>query len=787
MASPFSIFRKNQKVMLAVITLMAMFAFVFIPIIMQGIGGRAAVNPVVAKTTKFGNLHQSDLSNLRINHLKVLEVLGELKAKGDISAAVAAGKLSADGAERLYRDYAARCRREFEAILGQANPEDLVNSWLLARSAEQTGMVINDDMIKSYIKEKTQDAVPPKEIQDVLDKAGLGLRVFFSLMHDELLALRLREEFSVSVAAATPGQRWDYFNRVKRMATIEAVPVAVANCVKQVADPKEEELKTFFEENKARYPSPESPEPGFRKPHKVALEYFKADYEKFATPQTVPDAEVQEYYEKNKDKYAQILEELLKKEAAEKKVQKPAEKKDQKPTEKAGPKPAEKTPQKPVEKKDQKPAEKSQKKKDSKGVSLNAPPLPKREGTVAETSRFVLASFAEEKKANDKPPPAVKAAEPPKTTTPPVPAEKNKKAEPSKPVLPEALKSRIRQAIAREKILTIFDGLRVQMDEYGQERSRYDVERITGQSAAGGGQKPLGSPPPRLDFAKLAKQNGLATGHTGLIAKWQAEASDIGASEQVTITTDDKGERRISWGAPVAQYAYQTLSAFRSAVSLDDRALYLFWKTKDEKEHVPKFDGDGVREEVLRSWKMIHARDDAMKQAKLLAQEATKANKPLKQVFADRPEWRVVLPPKFSWMTFGNVATLEPPSFASLSSVADVEMAGEEFMRAVFALESPGQVAAAFNAPKTIVYVVRLTSFSPAFEVRKADFETTDFSKYAAVGRADQRQIHQAWLKAIQTSAGFEWTPGHDPNRPMESDEPASRGRPSEPEQPWED
>ena len=35
MASPFSIFRKNQKVMLAVLTLLAMFAFVFLPIVLQ--------------------------------------------------------------------------------------------------------------------------------------------------------------------------------------------------------------------------------------------------------------------------------------------------------------------------------------------------------------------------------------------------------------------------------------------------------------------------------------------------------------------------------------------------------------------------------------------------------------------------------------------------------------------------------------------------------------------------------------------------------------------------------
>ena len=35
-------------------------------------------------------------------------------------------------------------------------------------------------------------------------------------------------------------------------------------------------------------------------------------------------------------------------------------------------------------------------------------------------------------------------------------------------------------------------------------------------------------------------------------------------------------------------------------MSVDADGLYLFWKTKDEKEHVPKFEDEGVREEVLR-------------------------------------------------------------------------------------------------------------------------------------------------------------------------------------------
>ena len=48
-----------------------------------------------------------------------------------------------------------------------------------------------------------------------------------------------------------------------------------------------------------------SPEPGFKVPHKVAFEYFKADIDEFAKKMTVTDPEILKQYEKNKEYYDQ--------------------------------------------------------------------------------------------------------------------------------------------------------------------------------------------------------------------------------------------------------------------------------------------------------------------------------------------------------------------------------------------------------------------------------------------------------------------------------------------------
>ena len=86
---------------------------------------------------------------------------------------------------------------------GPATPANVAQVWLLAHQAEQTGMVVSDEMIRDFIKEITQDLVKTAEIQAVLAHAGLtSQEQFFNLMRDELLALELRRR--VPRQPATP-------------------------------------------------------------------------------------------------------------------------------------------------------------------------------------------------------------------------------------------------------------------------------------------------------------------------------------------------------------------------------------------------------------------------------------------------------------------------------------------------------------------------------------------------------------------------------------------------------
>lgn len=714
MASPFSIFRKNQKVMMAALVLLAMFGFVILPNLMEVMGGRAQKDPVVATTKTFGSIKRSDLENLRISRMRVLDILSRLSAMGETQMAVASGQMTREAAVAMQDNFAQYARQNLEQYFGPATLDGAANLWLLSSQANQLGMVVSDDMIREFIiKYITKNAVSSADILAVLRSAGYSERTFCAMLREELLALQLTQDFQVSMLATTPGQRWDYFNRVKRTAAIEALPVAVADFVKDVQDPKDSVVRTFFDANRQRRPNPVSPEPGFRQPHEVALEYVLADTDKFA--KDVTDAEIQAFYEKNKAFYDQFIERDAENEkaSAEKKVppllpregtKEKASKTDTKPVERTAKKPVQES-----EKQPEKTAEKKAEKKDADGLS---------------------------------PSPLLKKAE-------------------TKTVLSKTMKERIRRAVAQEKILKVFEKLRKPMDQYAQKWNEYVVERIKSEDKSGNALKQI-PPPEKLDLAQLAKANGLTAGSTKLMAQWEAETQPIGKSLL---------ERRL----PVWRYAYKGLSQYRPMVSEDADNLYLFWMTDEVKDHVPKFTDPGVREKVIHAWKMVQARKLAMKHAKSLADEAAKAKKSLKQTFANRPNMLVVMPPKFSWMTFGSVASFESMPVPRLSEVTGVPMAGEEFMRTVFELEKPGQLAVAFNAPQTVAYVVQLNEFSPVFESRMSQFEVDNFSKYAAVAMLDQARINDAWIEEIKRSSDFQWTPGNKPEQLENAEQPVEQ------------
>jgi hypothetical protein len=798
MASPFSVFRKNRTMMLVVLTILSMFGFVFLPIILQMGGSQSASNPVVVKS-KYGDLRMSDLHNLRSQRLRVIGVLAD-------------ALLPLGASPQKARQYL-----EHDTMFGPATDQGLVDSWLLSNYAQQMGMVVSNTIVNGFLRQVTFNRVRPEDFQKAFQRGGVTEAQFFSAMGEELLALQLKETFRYSLQAATPAERWKYFSRIKEQASIEAVPVPVVRYVDRVPEPSAADLQAFFEEHKEKDSSPDSPLPGFHEPKRIEMQYLKADYAKLIA--SVTDEQVKARYEKDKAIYDQMEKQLAPEKLEEKgpaelpknitSPEKPAT------TEKPATPKAEKVPAGATGAKEKKaagseapqkatssvpqstPPNKSEKKADEKkkgsgGTSTLQPRSPfiltafageekprtteAKEGTATEkpakaadvkeakaTEKPAKKADAKEAKAAEKP---AKASEAKETKTPEKPAKKaepaskeEKKAGDTKAGPSDLIKARIRQQIVGEKLQKAFEGLREQVDRYRSALSKYEDAKIKGTTAA---------EPQKLDLEALAKQasqtaavaGALTPGATGLI-------SQVEARQNAFCNSNVEG------GQPVSSFAFALLSIYRPEISQDrDGNPYLFWKTGEKPARVPKFDDPGVRAEVLRAWKMIQARKAAIEEAKNLADEARKSKGSLKQAFANRPDLPVVAPEPFSWLTFGQVAMGSAPGAVRLSNVAGVDMPGNEFMETVFSLQ-PGQIGTAMNAPQTADYIIRLTALKPSQDALWAQFKVDDFSNYAPAAGDAQRQIYTAWLNEIKTSANLKWTAEYAAN-PQAEARPAS-------------
>ncbi len=299
MASPFRFFRKHMVVLMATTLLMAMFSFILATPIMQLMEFRGrGQNPVAVETSKYGDIEERELETLRHHRQTVLNFLQRVQQAVMTVKQEANFQADADNQIRVSADMA----QQVQGMLGPATEEAVVENWLLAKQAEELGLTVSDKAINDFIRGVAEGLLETDDIKKIITDIRSNQPRFFELLRHELLALRVRMMFSVSLAGTTPAQRWEYYTRLKRMATIELIPVPVADYVDRVADPPVKVLQKLFEEHKDEYPDPTSPQPGFRKPHQIAVRFFKADVEKFLGHDVVTKDEIKAFYEDEENK-----------------------------------------------------------------------------------------------------------------------------------------------------------------------------------------------------------------------------------------------------------------------------------------------------------------------------------------------------------------------------------------------------------------------------------------------------------------------------------------------------
>jgi hypothetical protein len=809
MASPFRWFRKHQKAMLAVVTLLSMFAFVFFGTWNRlGEPGGKVVNPEVF-TWKYGTVRERELRDRKQERQLVAQFL--------LNAVAAASPPGVDAQQIQYA-----LQQYFPLPLSD---EAIEEAMLLDKKAAELGIVVSNRVVNDLIYGFTGNRLSQAQLADLINRMSYGqVRVTQTLLFDAIrmeLAARDTKQILLQPYSRIGGQtamfrgdppadRWDYYCRLNRKVTAQVLLVPVENFVAQVKDPSDAELRAFYDQYKDAYPDPQSPTPGFKQPFRAQFQYLKADFEKLVPEEKpkVTDDEIKKHYEEFKDDFRKV--DLP---AAPEKGAQDAGKDEKGSAEKSGAdksgkaginaKQGESTTGKSGsksgdtksgdtksggQKSDAKKTDDSKKSTDRK-QSSNTMPTNSLNGellALVDGAEFEVAQAAKAPAAGGtKTAPGAKAdskadaakAEAKKTdaktsdakttdnkksdekTTDAKTAESGAKATETKPLEPtpveyeplakvsDTIRTKLAAQRLQKRVDDAFSAVRLKMEQYRRELAKYDSEVKRGITSA--------KAPPAPEFKSLADQFGLELKQTDFVTVDQAEAgTDVGKSFQLASGPANPQQfREIAFNENLFKYQPEQTEDW-------ERNRYLIWKIADEATRTPKL--DEIRPDVVQAWKMIEARKPAQAKAEEYASQARQRNLALKDAIKDSSAGEVITTRPFSWLSR---SLSNPMAMPRLSEVEGLKDVGDDFMEAVFALQT-GQTAGGknlHNRPQTVFYAVQIEGEEPSRTELQDNFLTsmdapTSAAIYAVVGALDQTGLApepSQWLSELRREFDF--------------------------------
>ena len=305
------------------------------------------------------------------------------------------------------------------------------------------------------------------------------------------------------------------------------------------------------------------------------------------------------------------------------------------------------------------------------------------------------------------------------------------------------VRNRLASEAAGRRIDAVFTAVTADFARYAEDLALWQAQ------VAGAGARPQ---PPSIEA--IAKKQGLESGRLERVSAGDAVAAGgLGTSFEISLDQNSPmGFRQVSWDEMVFA---PTASLWRPAGTRDVAGnRYLSWKTEDQPAFSPTF--DKAKTDVERAWKIVEGRPLARKLAEELAKQAVDG-KTLEAAVAarsDGPKLAAATVGPFTWMSRGAAFGAAP----TLSQPDGLSMPGEEFMKAVFALE-PGQTAVAFNEPQTVCYAIRLVAYEPDQEKLREQFVDPGFDqrRIAVLARQQEGDAIGRWIEDVERRYALEW------------------------------
>jgi hypothetical protein len=768
--------RKNAKVVLVFMGIVCMVTFVVgsalidLATRVRNSASEGERDPVVVTWAK-GGVKRSELEMLRHRHRLVYGFLYRV-----IDTAVQRG------GKPIVNGRPINPNEQIDVGIPENNSdESTIQTMVLAEEARRMGIVVDTNAVKEYLKQISWPELKEGDWYDIASEmvsydksqsvtvAQLLEHLAYELKAQHVRMLALAGYYAHGVGPIVPpGEAYDLFNRLNRRLTIEAYPVDVASFIDQVKEePPAAEVQRLFDEGKYRDPDPNINEPGFHNPHKLAFTYLKVSFAPFLeeAKKQITEEQVKEAYDKDIGQGLHKVQELPpatppageKKDGDKATEEKPADEKpsDQKPAD-ASEKPAQEKEKSPSAPPADKPAEKSAKNDGQCGDADEAQAENKTANTE-DAAKEKSEKPADEKKPTEEKPAEAKPEEEKKSDTSEAPA-KEQKFKPLEEVRDQIV-TRLAQPIAEDARKKAVGEIVAAIEKYGKAYRRYlDVKNVR---KTGDVQEPG-----KLDLAPLAAKYNFPIGETPLVDRYEIANFEIGQkAQELDREALQMRQFRMLTFADIAYGANDRSGASQEPLykpeeirSSDFDSSYIYFRTAEEKPADVTL--KDVRPQVVSFWKKQKAFELAVAEAKKLAEKA-KGLASIGEVVPD--PLKVVVTKPFAWMSSSGFGMFGRPE---LSQVPEINLPGQEFMQAVFALQQ-GQTGPAPNQAHSKVYVAKVLKQDPDDERLRSLFLDSGYNQLVIMlAQTEAGRTSYEWYRGVAKQYNVKWQ--RPPQEPMQ-------------------
>ena len=199
---------------------------------------------------------------------------------------------------------------------------------ILLRRARAAGVAISDEAITQYIRVLTGPKFGVREFGQLLSRMQLGERMLYqglkAYLATQLYAQMWQERLPLlspgrqGQSLLTPLEAWDAFRRTEAQVRVALTAVDPASFASGVTPPTEAEIQAQYDRYKDRLPGPDPNDYGYKQPARIRVEYVTADLKDYLDdPAIRADADVlQRYYDTHKWEFLKTPEETAAERAA---------------------------------------------------------------------------------------------------------------------------------------------------------------------------------------------------------------------------------------------------------------------------------------------------------------------------------------------------------------------------------------------------------------------------------------------------------------------------------------